>query len=113
MKIYGIKNCNSMKKAFDWFDENGISYDFHDYKKQSPDEDVLTKAINAHGWEAVINKKGMTWRKFSDDVKANANADNAVSLALENPSVIKRPLIVSDTDIVLGFDEDTYKEAFL
>lgn len=113
MKIYGIKNCNSMKKAFDWFDERNIAYDFHDYKKQAPDADVIKKAINAKGWDVVINKKGTTWRKLTDAEKEGMDAEKALDVALQNPSIIKRPLIVNGTDFVIGFDEGLYKQSFL
>lgn len=110
--IYGIKNCNTMKKAFTWLDDNNVEYGFHDYKKHAPDTDVLTHAFAAHGWESVINRKGMTWRKLPDDVKANMDENGAMEIALEKPSIIKRPLMVRGDDITLGFSEDTYSEIF-
>ncbi len=111
-KIYGIKNCDTMKKAFLWFETQDISYDFHDYKKLGAVEDVLKDAIAQHGWETVINRRGTTWRKLTDEVKAAMNDEVSVSVALEHPSMIKRPLIVVDADIVLGFDVDVYAAKF-
>jgi len=110
--IYGIKNCNTMKKTFDWFDENGIEYEFHDYKKGGFDEGIFNKAIKTHGWNAVINTRGMTWRKVEDDVKSSINDNNAVELAACKTSVIKRPMIVTNDDILLGFDVDTLTKTF-
>ncbi len=106
--IYGIKNCDTMKKAMKYCDAKGISYTFHDYKKQPPIESILMEAIAQHGWEKVINKRGTTWRKLDDDVKNNVSNENAVALAMENPSMIKRPLLVKGASITLGFSPDIY-----
>ncbi len=112
VQIYGIKNCNTMKKAFDWLDGRGVAYDFHDYKKGGADEDILVKAFAAHGWEKVINRAGMTWRKLPDDVKAGMDETNALAIALEKPGIIKRPLLLIGNDIRLGFSEKAYQEIF-
>lgn len=106
--IYGIKNCDTMKKALKYCDEKGVLYHFHDYKKESPDATILQKAITEHGWEQVINKRGTTWRKLPDDVKNNVTNENAVALAMENPSMIKRPLLLKGASIILGFSPDIY-----
>lgn len=106
--IYGIKNCDTMKKAFVWLDEQGVDFIFHDYKKQGVDEVVLRVAIAQHGWESVLNKRGTTWRKLSEEVKNEMDSDLAVETALENPSIIKRPVLVRGDDILLGFDGDAY-----
>jgi len=115
-KIYGIKNCDTMKKAFKWLDENNVSYDFHDYKKVAPDEAVLKRAIKNHGWESVLNKRGTTWRQLPDDVKVNMDTTNAISVAIENPSIIKRPLLdkgpSKKNEIYLGFSPAVYEEIF-
>jgi len=112
VKIFGIKNCNTMKKAFDWLDGHDVSYDFHDYKKLPVDEDVIELAIKQHGYETVINRKGMTWRKLDDDVKNNLDHDSAIKLASEKSSIIKRPLLLKDGQVFLGFDEDAYSQIF-
>lgn len=111
-KIYGIKNCDTMKKAFNWLDENGIDYDFHDYKKEGADEAVLKQAITKHGWDSVINRRGTTWRKLPEDVKESMNEADAIAVALENPSIIKRPLLVTNEKTYLGFKPETYSEIF-
>jgi arsenate reductase len=111
--VYGIKNCSTVKKALAWFYDHDVAYDFHDYKKIAPDTDVLKQAIDQHGWENVINRRGTTWHKLSDDVKNSTNADNAIDLAIKNPSIIKRPLITYDDSIILGFDMDKYEQAFI
>lgn len=110
--IYGIKNCDTMKKAFAWLDGHNVAYDFHDYKKQGTDEDILKKAINDHGWENVINRRGTTWRKLPDDVKNAMDANKAIAIASENPSIIKRPLLVTHGHITLGFNEEEFTKIF-
>ena len=107
-KIYGIKNCDTMKKAFKWMDANGVAYDFHDYKKQDIDKDILIAAIKVHGWENVINRRGTTWRKLPDDIKESMDEKKAVEQAAANPSMIKRPLLIQGDNILLGFDDIKY-----
>ena len=109
LKIYGIKNCDTMKKAFKFLEAQNIAYDFHDYKKEAPDTDILKQAIAAHGWENVINRRGTTWRKLSDDVKNSMDEHKAIDIALDNPSIIKRPLLVHNQNILLGFKEEEYQ----
>ena len=110
--IYGIKNCDTMKKTFAWLERRKIAYTFHDYKKSGADEAVLKKAIKQHGWENVINRKGTTWRAFPDRVRESMDEAKAVKAALENPSLIRRPMMVRDGAIHLGFDEKTYTAIF-
>lgn len=104
--IYGIKNCNSMKKAFDKLDALELTYQFFDYKKQQIDEQILTNWIEKFGVDVILNKKGTTWRKLSDEQKqqANNNLNEAINLMINNPSMIKRPIIVVDETILIGND---------
>lgn len=111
-KIYGIKNCDTMKKAFNWLDDAGVSYEFHDYKKEGANENALRDAIARHGWETVINRRGTTWRKLPDDVKDNMDEAAAIKVAIENPSIIKRPLLVTQDNVYLGFEDETYDQIF-
>lgn len=106
--IYGIKNCDTVKKAIKWLDENGVAYEFHDYKTEGADYELVEKAINAHGWEKVINKRGMSWRKLDDQIKANMDENGAKVAAFNHPILIKRPLVVANDDILLGFDADIF-----
>lgn len=108
VKIYGIKNCDTMKKAITFLDETGVMYDFHDYKKLGIDEDALAEAINAHGWENVINRRSATWRKLPEAVRGAMDAEKAVQIARDNPSVIKRPVLTAGGEILLGFDAEEY-----
>jgi len=111
--LYGIKNCDTMKKAFKWLDTHNIKYVFHDYKKQGIDEGVIENAIKDHGWDRVINQRGTTWRQLSDDVKELMNDKNALDVARDNPSILKRPLLVYKNQYTLGFKDNIYKEMFL
>ena len=110
--IYGIKNCDTMKKAFAWLDDNAIAYDFHDYKKQGVDETVLKNAIAAHGWNTVINQRGTTWRQLPPTVKETMDETKAIEIAKENPSIIKRPLLLKDNKVYIGFKDALYQDIF-
>ncbi len=111
-KIYGIKNCDTMKKAFKWLDEHNIEYTFHDYKKDGLDESALKQAIDEHGWETVINKRGTTWRQLPPAVQDDMDAEKAISIAQDNASIVKRPLLIHEGKAYLGFKADTYKDIF-
>lgn len=109
--IYGIKNCDTMKKAFKWLGDHNIGYNFHDYKKSGIDESIIKQAITDHGWERVINKRGTTWRQLEDIIKNNIDTKLALNIAIDNPSIIKRPLLLNGNKIIIGFDENTYTKA--
>jgi arsenate reductase (glutaredoxin) len=111
-KIYGIKNCDTVKKALKWLDDRKIDYDFHNYKKDGIDKAVLKHAIDQYGWEKVINRNGTTWRALPDEVKNSTDAQKAISLAEENPSIIKRPILSRMGQIVIGFDAKAYEALF-
>lgn len=109
LQVYGIKNCNTVKKALTWLDENKITYTFHDYKKEPATSAQLEAWEKEIPWEKLINKKGTSWRKLSSDEQAEVvDADSANKVLLNNNSMIKRPLIESPKGIVLGFDEEEY-----
>ena len=113
LKIYAIPNCNKVKKALDWLKTNKIAYEFHDYKKLGISSTQLTQWCKQLGWDALINKKGATWRQLSPEVQATiTNQKAAINLMCEKTSIIKRPLITfNDKIILLGFDEAEYKKA--
>lgn len=110
--IYGIKNCDTMNKALRWFDENGVNYIFHDYKREGVDKNILSIALDQHGWENVINRRGTTWRQLPKDIQDSMNDKQAVQIALDNPSIIKRPLLVYNSKITLGFKSEIYAKIF-
>ncbi len=109
IKIYGIPNCDTMKKARKWLDNNNLKYEFHDYKKLGVPEKCLKQWIQKAGWEIVLNKRGTTWRKLGDDIKNNIDEKSAIKVMLENPSAIKRPVLESGNAILIGFKDDEYK----
>jgi len=109
IKIYGIPNCDTMKKARKWLENNGVEYEFHDYKKQGVPETNLKKWVKSAGWEVVLNKRGTTWRKLPDDIKDNIDEDSSIQVMLDNPSAIKRPVLEDGKTILVGFKEDEYK----
>ena len=93
-------------------DDRGLAYEFHNYKKQGADKDVLKQAIEEHGWERVINRRGTTWRQLPSAVKAGMNDETAIKVAGEQPSLIKRPLLLRLGETYLGFDPKLYKDIF-
>lgn len=111
LKIYGIKNCNSMKKAFNALQAKALSYDFHDYKKQGIDADTLKIWLKEIGQDTVLNKKGTTWRKLSEEEqnRALSSEDNLIEALIAQPSLIKRPVLQTSQGFIVGFDESTYQ----
>jgi len=105
--LYGIKNCSTVAKANKFLINNNINYNFHDYKKLGVTQDLVTLFINEFTWQKVINAKGTTYRKLTDEQKPT-NAAEAIKIALANPSIIKRPIIFSDKHKILGFAEMEY-----
>ena len=114
MIIYGIPNCNTVKKAQSWLTEKGISYEFHDYKKKGITAGKLDEWCNAFGWEKVLNKKGTTWKKLSPEEQMAVNSQDAtVAVLLKHTSAIKRPVIEQEGKaILLGFNEEEYSACF-
>lgn len=108
LKVYGIKNCNTMKKTFDFLESEGIAYEFIDYKKQKPTAELLESFINKVGLDAVINRKGMTYRKIGEGQKESLEKiESAIPILIDNSSMIKRPIILyPDDSITLGFNPD-------
>jgi arsenate reductase (glutaredoxin) len=102
--LYGIPNCDTVKKSRAWLDAQGKAYQFHDFKKQGVPEAALRQWVNALGWEALVNKKGTTWRKLDASAQAAVvDADSAVALMLREASVIKRPVVTSDDWLTVGY----------
>ena len=112
--LYGIKNCNTVKKAVDWLTQNGIAFTFHDYKKEGITKAKLTSWTKQVDWESLVNKKGTTWRNLSEEEKAVVvNAKTAIDLMFQKTSIIKRPLIEKEEKVVaLGFEIEEYEKTF-
>lgn len=111
LKIYGIKNCNSIKKAFDLLNELGLVYEFHDYKKQGIDTETLKIWLDQIGADLVLNKKGTTWRKLSAEEQQTAllNEENLIETLSQHSSLIKRPVLQTAQGYIVGFDEAAYR----
>jgi len=111
--FYGIKNCDTVKKARAWLDEHGLAYAFHDYKTAGIDSARLAKWIEAVGWEMLLNRSGTTFRKLPDADKADIDQDKAVALMLGQPAMIKRPVIEFPGGLLVGFKPEVYARALL
>lgn len=110
--FYGIPNCDTVKKARNWLDAKGIAYSFHDYKKEGADPAKLAQWIEAKGVDVVLNRRGTTFRKLSDEEKADIDAAKAVTLLAQYPGMIKRPVIEHAGGILVGFKENEWNAAF-
>lgn len=110
IKIYGIKNCDTMKKALRHLDEQGVDFELHDYKKMGLEKSKLQDWCKRADWELLLNRRGTTWRKLTDEVKESVNKTSAIDLMLENTSMIKRPVLENGDELLIGYDEDQYKQ---
>jgi arsenate reductase (glutaredoxin) len=112
--IYGIKNCDTMKKARTWLEGQGVAYDFQDYKASGIDRATLEGWVKAHGWETVLNRAGTTFRKLPDADREGIDTDKAIGLMIAQPSMIKRPVLdLGDGRTLVGFKPDQYQAAFV
>jgi arsenate reductase len=111
LNVYGIKNCNTVKKALDWLNEHNVQYTFHDYKKEPAQDSKLSEWQQLVSWEALVNKKGTTWKKLSPEQQAAVvDEPSARAVLLQNNSMIKRPIIELENEVILGFNEDIYQQ---
>lgn len=113
LSLYGIPNCDTVKKARTWLADNGHDFTFHDFKKQGLSRELVQGWLEDVDWETLVNRKGTTWRNLPDERKAQiVDADSAIALMLENPSVIKRPVLQGAGPVAVGFSGDAYAEKF-
>ncbi len=110
--IYGIKNCDTMKRARAWLDRHGIAYDFHDYKSAGLERTRLSGWCKELGWETLLNRAGTTFRKLPDREKQSLDGDKAIALMLAQPAMIKRPVLDIDGRLLVGFEPAVYANAF-
>lgn len=110
--IYGIKNCDTMKKARAWLDKKGVAYDFHDYKTAGIERGRLEGWVRKAGWEKLLNRAGTTFRKLPDRDKEGIGEAKAIALMIAQPSMIKRPVLEAGTVLLVGFKPEEYAEAF-
>ncbi len=109
--IYGIRNCDTVKKARAWLDTHGVEYRFHDYKTAGIERERLQRWSRELGWEAILNRAGTTFRKLADADKQSLDAPKAIALMLAHPSLIRRPVLDHGGALLLGFDPDAYESA--
>ena len=109
--LYGIKACDTMKKARSWLDEHGVSYSFHDYKSAAIDRARLHKWCAEHGWQVVLNRAGTTFRKLDEAQRQDLDQARAIELMLAQPSMIKRPVLDIKGKLIVGFKPDDYQKA--
>ena len=107
--LYGIPNCDTMKKARAWLHAHGVDYRFHDYKREGLDEIRLRAWVAELGWEALVNRRGTTWRKLPEDVREGMDAEAAIRIMLESPSIIRRPVLDTGEVRHAGFSETDYE----
>ena len=112
LTLFGIANCDTVKKARGWLDAGGVAYDFHDYKKAGIDRARLEGWVERLGWEVLLNRAGTTFRKLPDSDKAELNAAKAVELMVAQPSMIKRPVVERDGALLVGFKPAEWAAAF-
>jgi len=110
--IYGIRNCDTMRKARAWLDEHGVAYDFHDYKAEGIARQRLEGWAKAVGWEVLLNRAGTTFRKLPPEEKEGVDAGKAIALMLAQPAMIKRPVLETGAGILVGFKPEVYAATF-
>ncbi|WP_439500492.1 ArsC family reductase [Aminobacter ciceronei] len=111
IKMYGIKNCDTIKKARTWLEGHGVAYDFHDYKASGIDRKSLESWVKEFGWETVLNRAGTTFKKLPDAEKEGLDAEKAITLMLAQPSMIKRPMLDLGSHRLVGFKPEAYEAA--
>ena len=110
--VYGIPNCDTVKKARSWLDQHGVAFTFHDYKKQGVDAERIAGWVEQAGWEQVLNRRGTTFRALPDADKVDIDAAKAVSIMAANSSCIKRPIVEHAGELLVGFNADAWSKAF-
>ncbi|MBL4608110.1 MAG: ArsC family reductase [Pseudomonadales bacterium] len=112
MTLYGIKNCDTVRKARRWLEQADINYQFHDFRSEGLDAALIQVWINALGWEALVNKRSTTWRNLPEESKNSLSEKTVIGLLIEQPTLIKRPVLDKQGQIYLGFKEQDYQQIF-
>jgi len=110
LTLYGIKNCDTVKKARRWLEDHGIDYQFHDFRQDGLEKSLLDRWLDQLGWEAIVNKRSTTWRNLSDKEKNISTNAQAAKLLLANPTLIKRPVVEKGKTVLIGFKEAEYSK---
>lgn len=113
VNMYGIPNCDTIKKTKRWLELHGIAYQFHDVKKEAVDANLLRQWLKHVSWQQLLNKRGLTWRGLRDEDKVELDEEKAISLLCQYPSMIKRPVLLHDQGVTVGFDVALYQTLFL
>ena len=111
IKVFGIKNCDTMKKAMNWLTDNGLAYEFIDYKKAGVAAANLADWSQRAGWEKLLNTRGLMWKKLTDEERAAVDAEKALKLMAQYPSLIKRPVLDTGSQLLVGFSPENYTQA--
>lgn len=112
MKLFGIKNCDTVKKARRWLDQHDVSYQFHDFRVDGLDEATIQNWLKTVSWEQLINKRGTTWRQLDDPRKEQLDQQAAIELMLAHPTLIKRPIIEAHQSVSIGFNESDFQARY-
>ena len=110
--LYGISNCDTIKKARNWLRDHDIDYQFHDYRKQGLEGQLLQSMATQLGWEVMLNRRGTTWRALADEEKSSVDEASALRLMRASPALIKRPILAHNGDLHIAFSEQKYQEIF-
>lgn len=113
LRIYGIKNCDTMKKAFAWLEANGVAYEFVDYKKAGVAASQLPEWSRRADWKLLLNTRGLTWKKLGEAERSDMDEAKALALMAEHPTLIKRPVADGGDDLLVGFDSERYNATFV
>ncbi len=108
--LYGIKNCDTVKKARTWLDKNSIEYSFHDFRTDGLEEALLQRFCSVLNWDTLLNRRSTSWRQLSEEQKADLDEQKALQLMLEIPTLIKRPILDTGTQLIVGFKAETYQQ---
>jgi arsenate reductase (glutaredoxin) len=112
VKLYGIKNCDTIKKAKKWLDANSIDFEFHDFRVEGIDKKLIENWLKQIDWQVLLNTRGTTWRKISESERDGINKTRAIKLMLEHPAIIKRPVLAVKSKFYVGFKDKDYEQVF-
>jgi len=112
VRLYGIRSCDTCRNALKWLERRGVACEYSDIRAEGFDEQTLRRWLDRAGWEALVNQRSVTWRKIPDIDRSNLDAERAFQLIISYPTVLKRPVLESEDDVILGFDEDRYAALF-
>lgn len=110
--LFGIKNCDTVKKARKWLDEHQVPYQFHDFRSDGLTEQQLSEFVEKSSWGSLLNKRSTTFRNLPEEIKNNVTDDIAFEQSLEQPTLLKRPILITDSNILVGFKKEQYQEIF-